>query len=48
MKLHPSAFKHGLGEDDIAQAASWPQGEYPRRRRGSSTTLTRRGHAPAV
>lgn len=25
MKLHPSAFKHGLSQGDIRQAASWPQ-----------------------
>ena len=25
MKFHSSAFRHGLDQDDIAQAASWPQ-----------------------
>ncbi|GAB97376.1 uncharacterized DUF497 family protein [Kineosphaera limosa] len=25
MKVHPSALKHGVSQEDAAQAADWPQ-----------------------
>ncbi len=25
MKVHPSARKHGVSDDDVVQAADWPQ-----------------------